>query len=128
MKLSSRVSGHRFVCTASQNPSTRIGEARSCPGARRRHLGNFLEAELIDHHVSPSYRPQGRGKIESLAGTVQRELWQVVHFSSLEEARERTRSFFQWYNYGRAHMGIDGLTLADRYLWQTPKTCRFWGG
>jgi len=28
-------------------------------------LGVFLEDELIDHHVSPSYRPQGRGKIES---------------------------------------------------------------
>ena len=79
-------------------------------------LGNFLEAELIDHHVSPSYRPQGRGKIESLAGTVQRELWQVVHFSSIEEARERTRSFFRWYNHSRAHMGIDGLTPADRYF------------
>jgi transposase InsO family protein len=35
-------------------------------------LGRFLETELIDHHVSPSYRPQGRGKIESLAATVQR--------------------------------------------------------
>ena len=35
-------------------------------------LGVFLETELIDHHVSPSYRPRGRGKIESLAGTVRR--------------------------------------------------------
>ncbi|MFQ6104738.1 MAG: transposase family protein [Candidatus Glassbacteria bacterium] len=29
------------------------------------HFQNFLETNLIDHHVSVPYRPQGRGKIES---------------------------------------------------------------
>lgn len=86
-------------------------------------LENFLEAELIDHHVGTSYHPQGRGKVESLAGTIQRELWQVVHFSSVDEARARTATFFQWYNEKRAHMGIDGLTPADRYFgrWEAVK-------
>lgn len=30
----------------------------------------FCEAELIDHHVSRPYRPQGRGKVEALIATV----------------------------------------------------------
>lgn len=86
-------------------------------------LENFLERELIDHHVGPSYRPQGRGKVESLAGTIQRELWNVVHFESVDVAREKVRSFFVWYNDARAHMGIDGLTPADRYFgrWEQVK-------
>jgi putative transposase len=79
-------------------------------------LEQFLERELIDHHVGPSYRPQGRGKVESLAGTIQRELWNVVHFESVDEAREKVAGFFRWYNEARAHMGIDGLTPADRYF------------
>jgi transposase InsO family protein/transposase-like protein len=78
-------------------------------------LGKFLEAELIDHHVSPSYRPRGRGKIESLADTVQRELWHVRHFGSVTEAEDALREFFCHYNDRRAHMGIDGLTPADRF-------------
>jgi transposase InsO family protein len=79
-------------------------------------LGRFLEEELIDHHLSPSYRPQGRGKIESLADTVQRELWQVRHFGSVRETRDALGDFFHHYNFRRAHMGIDGLTPADRFF------------
>lgn len=86
-------------------------------------LQQFLERELIDHHVSPSYRPQGRGKVESLAGTIQRELWNVVHFESVDAARDKVAGFFRWYNEARAHMGIDGLTPADRYFgrWEQVK-------
>jgi transposase InsO family protein len=79
-------------------------------------LGSILEEELIDHSVSPSYRPQGRGKVEALIGTIRRELWDLVHFESVEEARLEVRSFFRRYNEARAHIGIDGLTPADRYF------------
>jgi len=79
-------------------------------------LGRFLEKELIDHHVSPSYRPRGRGKVESLAGTVRRELWEVCHFGSVVEAEDSLVDFFDHYNFRRAHMGIDGLTPADRFF------------
>lgn len=86
-------------------------------------LERFLEDELIDHHIGPSYRPQGRGKVEALAATVQRELWNIVGFESIEEAREALRGFFRAYNEHRAHMGIDGLTPADRYFgrWEEVK-------
>lgn len=79
-------------------------------------LGRFLERELIDHHVSPSYRPRGRGKIESLADTVQRELWHVRQFGTTAEAEDALIDFFHDYNFRRAHMGIDGLTPADRFF------------
>jgi transposase InsO family protein len=79
-------------------------------------LGSFLEEELIDHSVSPSYRPQGRGKVEALIGTIRRELWDLVHFESVEEARLEVRSYFRRYNEERAHIGIDGLTPADRFF------------
>ena len=51
------------------------------------HEGDFarvLEAEEIDHIIGHSYQPKGGGKIESVIGTVRRELWDVEHFASRE--------------------------------------------
>ncbi len=79
-------------------------------------LGAFLESELIDHAVTPAYRPMGRGKVEALIGTIRRELWDVVHFESVERANEEVALFFRRYNHERAHIGIDGLTPADRFF------------
>ena len=75
-----------------------------------------LEAYLIDHIVGHSYHPQGGGKVESVIGTVKRELWEVEHFDSRAEASARLAEFFVHYNESRAHMGIDGLTPADRFF------------
>jgi transposase InsO family protein len=79
-------------------------------------FARFCETELIDHHVSRSYRPQGRGKVEALIGTMQRELWQVQHFCSVAEAEQQLADWVERYNEHRAHMGIDGLTPADRFF------------
>jgi transposase InsO family protein len=76
----------------------------------------FCEKELIDHHVSHAYRPQGRGKVEALIKTIQRELWNVEHFESVEQAERRLTEWIEHYNERRAHMGIDGLTPADRFF------------
>jgi len=82
---------------------------------------NFLESNLIDHHVSRPYRPQGRGKIESLVRTIRKELWDVHQFHSRDELRKALDEFAIRYNYKRAHMGIDGLTPADRYFGRWPQ-------
>ena len=79
-------------------------------------LAHFLEAHLIDHLLSRPYRPMGRGKIEALIATVQRELWQVQHFDSVDQAEQELARFVFEYNHRRAHMGIDGLTPADRFF------------
>lgn len=85
----------------------------------REEEGDFarvLEVELIDHIVGHSYHPQGGGKVESMIGTVRRELWDVEHFAGVGEAGRRVDEFIEEYNHARAHMGIDGLTPADRFF------------
>ena len=79
-------------------------------------FGKVLEAELIDHIVGHSYHPQGGGKVESAVGTVKRELWDVEHFATRQQAERRLAQFIDDYNHRRAHMGIDGLTPADRFM------------
>jgi transposase InsO family protein len=79
-------------------------------------FGKVLEAELIDHIVGHSYHPQGGGKVESAVGTVKRELWEVEHFATRQQAERRLAQFIDDYNHLRAHMGIDGLTPADRFM------------
>lgn len=79
-------------------------------------FGTFLETELIDHHVGHAYHPQGRGKVEAVIHSVRRELWETTHFDSVEAAEKGLARFFHEYNHRRAHMGIDGLTPADRFF------------
>lgn len=79
-------------------------------------FARVLEAEEIDHIIGRSYHPQGGGKVESVIGTVRRELWEVEHFADSDVAVRRVAEFFEEYNHGRAHMGIDGLTPADRFF------------
>lgn len=76
----------------------------------------FLEGELIDHIVGRAYHPQGGGKVESVIGTVKRALWEVEHFADRARATRRLSEFFSHFNERRAHMGIDGLTPADRFF------------
>ncbi len=85
-------------------------------GVLSKEFTDYLEAELIDHVVGRAYHPEGGGKVESLIGTVRRELWDVEHFGDWEQAAARLDSFVFEYNEQRAHMGIDGLTPADRFF------------
>jgi len=84
-------------------------------------FARYLEAELIDHVVGRSYNPKGGGKVESAIGTLKRELWEVFEFADRQEAALRLDSFFDHYNHRRAHMGIDGLTPADRFFGRADK-------
>jgi RNA-directed DNA polymerase len=84
--------------------------------SREDDFARVLEAELIDHLVGRSYHPQGGGKVESLIGTIRRELWDIEEFATRAQAEARISSWLTEYNYQRAHMGIDGLTPADRYF------------
>jgi hypothetical protein len=79
-------------------------------------FARVLEAELVDHIVGRSYSPRGGGKVESVIGTLKRELWECFHFEDRDEAERRLSAFVEEYNHRRAHMGIDGLTPADRFF------------
>jgi transposase InsO family protein len=79
-------------------------------------FARVLETEMIDHIVGRPYHPQGGGKVEALIGTIRRELWDVEHFDDRATAERRLAEFVSDYNERRAHMGIDGLTPADRFF------------
>jgi len=79
-------------------------------------FARVLETELIDHIVGHAYHPQGGGKVEAVIGTIKRELWDVQHFGSRNEAETRLHAFIDDYNERRAHMALDGLTPADRFF------------
>ena len=81
----------------------------------------FLDEQLIDHSLRKAHRPQGGGKIESVIGTVQRELWEVVHFDSVADAEVALATFFADYNHRRAHLGIGSLVPADRFYGRWPE-------
>ncbi len=81
----------------------------------------FLDEQLIDHSLRKAHRPQGGGKIESVIGTVQRELWEVVHFDCVDEAEVALARFFADYNHRRAHLGIGSLVPADRFYGRWPE-------
>lgn len=85
-------------------------------GFLSKEVMHFLEGELIDHVIGRAYSPQGGGKVESLVGTLRRELWDIEHFAGFTEAAKRLAAWVRDYNHARAHMGIDGLTPADRYF------------
>jgi transposase InsO family protein len=81
----------------------------------------FLEEQLIDHSLRRAHHPQGGGKIEAVIATVQRELWEVVHFDSVADAEQALARFVEEYNHRRAHLGIGGLTPADRFFGRWPE-------
>jgi putative transposase len=81
----------------------------------------FLDEQLIDHSLRTAYRPQGGGKIEAVIQTVQRELWEVVHFESVPDAALALAKFFVDYNHRRAHLGIGSLIPADRFYGRWPE-------
>ena len=81
----------------------------------------FLDEQLIDHSLRTAHRPQGGGKIESVIGTVQRELWEVVHFDDVGQAERALATFFADYNHRRAHLGIGSLVPADRFYGRWPE-------
>jgi transposase InsO family protein len=81
----------------------------------------FLEEQLIDHSLRRAHHPQGGGKIEAVIATVQRELWEVVHFDTVADAERALAGFVEDYNHRRAHLGIGGLTPADRFFGRWPE-------
>jgi transposase InsO family protein len=76
----------------------------------------YLEQETIDHSVSRPYHPQTIGKVESVNRAIQKELIYVREFATADEMATAIDEWVESYNLKRAHMGIDGLTPADRYF------------
>lgn len=76
----------------------------------------FLESESIEQSLSRPHHPQTAGKIEAVHRTLEKELIGVKRFDSFAHARQELLSYFEHYNHERTHMGIGGVTPADRYF------------
>lgn len=79
----------------------------------------FLESEMIAHSLARPHHPQTCGKIEALHGTLEKELIGVLRFDSFAHAQRELARYFEHYNFERTHMGIGGVTPADRYFGRT---------
>jgi transposase InsO family protein len=75
-----------------------------------------LEKRGIRQIVARPRRPQTLGKIERFWGTLWRECLEAAVFVDLEDARRRIGHFLDYYNFQRAHHGIEGLVPADRFF------------
>jgi transposase InsO family protein len=90
-------------------------------GAKASAFTNFLEEEQIAHSLARPYHPQTCGKIEALHATLEKELLGRVRFDSFSHAKRELAQYFEHYNFERTHMGIGGVTPADRYFGRVPR-------
>jgi transposase InsO family protein len=75
-----------------------------------------LDKRGIRQVVASPRRPQTLGKIERFWGTLWRECIETAIFLDLADAQRRIGHFMDYYNFQRAHQGIEGLVPADRYF------------
>lgn len=80
-----------------------------------------LEEELVAHSLARPHHPQTCGKVEALHGTIQRELLDKVRFDSFSQVAQAISDWYDHYNFERTHMGIGGVTPADRYIGRVEK-------
>lgn len=79
-------------------------------------LEKLLEADGVKHIVSRAHHPQTLGKCERFWETVKVEFWHRAKPADLDEARERLKHYFDFYNHQRPHQGLQGSTPADRFF------------
>ena len=97
----------------------RGGEFHSWRGQSR--FNKFLEDQGIEHSLARPHHPQTCGKIEAVHRTLEKELIGRVRFDSFTHAKREMASYFERYNFERTHMGIGGVTPADRYFGRVDK-------
>lgn len=82
-------------------------------------FARYLEDLDIDQSTAASYHPQTCGKVEAVNRALKRELLEIREFSDRMEARRELTRWVRFYNEGRTHLSVDGLTPADRYFGRT---------
>lgn len=90
-------------------------------GAKASAFTSFLEEEQIAHSLARPYHPQTCGKIEAVHATLEKELLGRIRFDSFSHAKRELERYFDGYNFERTHMGIGGVTPADRYFGRVPR-------
>jgi transposase InsO family protein len=84
-------------------------------GKRKKHVFDMTcGAHGITHYLIQPGKPAQNGKVERSHRTDREEFWDRTTFSSLEQAAEKQRTYLDWYNNEREHLGIDGLTPKEK--------------
>lgn len=68
----------------------------------------------ITHYLISPGKPAQNGKVERSHRTDRAEFWKEVKFRSLEELKQKQSTYVDWYNNQREHLGIGGLTPAEK--------------
>ena len=79
-------------------------------------FARYLEDLDIDQSTASAYHPQTCGKVEAVNRALKRELLDIREFSDRMDARREVTRWVRFYNEGRTHLSVDGLTPADRYF------------
>jgi len=85
----------------------------------------FLEDEGIAHSLARPHHPQTCGKIEAWHATLEKELLSQVRFDSFGHGKKALAAWVEEYNLWRTHMGIGGVTPADRYFGRIDRGVRY---
>jgi transposase InsO family protein len=84
------------------------------PGYLSRQFNDYLSLVGIRHIVASPYHPQTNGKIERYHRTIKGGL-NLVPYGMPSELKEAITAFIEYYNYGRYHEGLSGVTPYDVY-------------
>ena len=71
-------------------------------------------AQGITHYLISPGKPAQNGKVERSHRTDREEFWKQVKFRSLVELQQKQSTYVDWYNNEREHLGIGGLTPAEK--------------
>src|SRR3989344_1493177 len=71
-------------------------------------------AQGITHYLISPGKPAQNGKVERSHRTDREEFWKQVKFRSLVELKRKQSTYVDWYNNEREHLGIGGLTPAEK--------------
>ncbi len=78
-------------------------------GANR--FERYLESARIDHTHARPHHPQSLGKVEALNRRIKSELFDQIHFPTLQQAATAVEKWVDHYNHRRPHQGLGGLLV-----------------
>lgn len=81
---------------------------------RQSRFEKLLEAKGIKLTVIRPYHPETNGKVERFHRTVEEEFYRRYHFEDASQRRQMLPDWLAYYNNSRPHLGIGGLSPAER--------------
>lgn len=74
----------------------------------------FCLGKDIVHYLIDPGKPQQNGKVERSHRTDQEEFYDLNEFNSFRDLKQKAKTFLNYYNNDREHLGIGGLTPVEK--------------